>query len=282
MTPARRRAKTTKATGGTITIDSIIRIHSQFNDNDKPFSILDLCDPKTPRYVLMEENNWQLVDQCPINFYRPSNLLPLPTPEYPGDLELLKTLIKVDEQDFEKIKFWLTYAVYPYFILHWYRKAILIINGEATKQKMLIMKVLKNLIDPCNLFEDRFPFKEEQLIKDCEDNYILTYTIPNKISLQKTAAYLFPYVATGTIECVMADVYYRPKLTIVNLACYRPIIVVNNNESLKRPLFHDYEFHINVKESNDNESEEEVLRKLEDLKPKILGGLLSWAASIIR
>jgi len=263
-------------------IASIVRVHCDLTEDYNPFAILDLCRSTNPQYVLITKDNWQLVDSYSLDFHRPPNLYPLPIPEYPGDLDLLKTLIRVDDQVFETIKCWLVSAIYRYYMIRRDKKSLLVINGESSKQKKLIMKVLKNLLDPCYSFDDRFPVRPKKLIEDCESNYILTYTLTDKISLEKSAANFFTYLTSDLFTPITVYCYYRPILTTVNLACYRPVIVVNNSKNLKRPIFHDFELHIDVKESKEQEPEEEVLKRLEDLKPKILGGLLSLVASVIK
>ena len=117
---------------------------------------IDLGD-KDWRGIHVSPSGWKVKDTTPVKFYRPKAMRPLPVPEMAENLDDLRALINVkNEDDFKLVGAWLVAAFRPTGPY-----PILCLNGEAGSSKSTLSKLLRSLVDP-NVAPNRAAPREDR------------------------------------------------------------------------------------------------------------------------
>ncbi len=158
--------------GGTPSVS--IRV-GQFDGAD-PFYFVDLGDP-SGRAVRIGPEGWDLVEKPGIHFWRPDGLMPLPTPQSGGSLDLLRPYVNVSDDDFRLLIAWLTAAcrpVGPY--------PVLVLYGEQGSAKSTLTRILRLLIDPQNCPLLGEPKTTRDLMVTAVNGWLLAYDNVSSLS----------------------------------------------------------------------------------------------------
>ena len=153
-----------KALGGQQRTVGVRRIH----DGGKIY--LDLADAAW-NLIEIDASGWRCCHVPPVNFLRKNAMLPLPMPERSGNIDDLRCLVNVpDDDQWILIKGWLLSAFNGEMPL-----PMLAVNGEQGSAKSTLCKILRMLIDP-NLAPLRsFPKDERDLMVNANNNLILAF-----------------------------------------------------------------------------------------------------------
>jgi len=106
---------------------------------------LDLADADW-QAVEITPGGWRVLtsNTCPVRFWRPKGLLPLPVPVAGGDVAELRPLVNVpDDDSWALLLCWLAAALRPVGPY-----PVLILNGEAGSAKSTTARLLRALVDP--------------------------------------------------------------------------------------------------------------------------------------
>ncbi|OPX77813.1 MAG: hypothetical protein A4E45_01757 [Methanosaeta sp. PtaB.Bin039] len=94
--------------------------------------------------IEVSADGWQVIQQPPVRFIRPSELLPMPLPERGGTWDDLRALVNAQEQDtWILMMAWLVQAFWPGGPY-----AHLVLVGEQGSTKSTVSRILKRLADP--------------------------------------------------------------------------------------------------------------------------------------
>lgn len=98
---------------------------------------VDLCDPER-RVVEITADGWRVLQDAPVNFYRPPEALPLPVPIQGGSIQRLRELLGIlDESSWILALGWLSTA-----LKEWCDHPFLALSGPPGSGKSSVTKLL--------------------------------------------------------------------------------------------------------------------------------------------
>lgn len=104
---------------------------------------IDLGD-STWAAIKISPDGWQEVAEPPVMFRRASGMLPLPSPQRGGTVDLLRPFINLEStDDFKLVVGWLLGALHPRGPY-----PVLVLTGEQGTAKTTVSRLLRRLIDP--------------------------------------------------------------------------------------------------------------------------------------
>jgi hypothetical protein len=103
---------------------------------------VDLCNAQW-QVVEISPQGWRIIEDPPVRFRRSRGMLPLPTPERGGKVDLLRRFLNVDENNWILVISWLMAAFRPRGPY-----PILALFAEQGSGKSTIGRLLRDLIDP--------------------------------------------------------------------------------------------------------------------------------------
>ena len=118
-----------------------VRVASD-GEGERRISYLDLCDVEG-RAVEIRPGGWSVVERPCVHFRRVPGMMPLPSPESGGTINLLRPYVNLGELDFRLFVAWLTAAMRPVGPY-----PPLVICGEQGAAKTTLARVARLLIDP--------------------------------------------------------------------------------------------------------------------------------------
>ena len=131
---------------------------------------LDLAD-ETWTTVETDAAGWRICPDPPVRFLRKKGMLPLPMPEQGGNIDDLRPLVNVpDENQWILIKAWLLSVFNGDIPL-----PILAVHGEQGSAKSTLCRLLRMLVDPNKAALRTFPKDERDLIISANNNLILAF-----------------------------------------------------------------------------------------------------------
>lgn len=130
---------------------------------------VDLCNDKWEA-VRITRDKWEIVTDSPVAFRRTRAMLPLPRPERPGNLALLKEHIVKDDDSVALLCAWLVQSFRPkgpYPLLAWI--------GEQGTGKSTRTRQVRSLVDPSSVPVRSQPRTEQDLILGADNGWILAF-----------------------------------------------------------------------------------------------------------
>ncbi len=254
-----------KALGGQQRTVGVRRIH----DGGKIY--LDLADAAW-NVIEIDASGWRCCRVPPVNFLRKNAMLPLPMPERSGNIDDLRCLVNVpDDDQWILIKGWLLSAFNGEMPL-----PMLAVNGEQGSAKSTLCKVLRMLIDP-NLAPLRsFPKDERDLMVNANNNLILAFD--NLSGLPPAMADALCRLSTGAGFSTRA-LYSDGDESIFS---GKRSIIINGIEDLAgRADLLDRSITIQLPAIPDErrKNEKDIQAEFQRLQPKLLGALLTAVSS---
>lgn len=276
-----------KPIGGVIlkeTIDTITAIES-FNLKNYQNTYIRIAGSKnntiyidlgSPNREVVEVNRdgWKIINDSPVKFIRPRTMKALPNPSKYGSISSLDEFININEQD--KI---LLYS----FLLNCFSPTgpypILIFQGPQGSGKSFISKLIKNIVDPSFAPIRSLPKNEEDLMISAQNSRLLAFDNLSGVGL-KMADSLCKLATGGGFT---TRKFFKNTEEVV-IESHRPLILNGIDFIARRPDLASRAIIINLSPINNKErlTEEEMLNKIELLKPKILGALLDALSIALR
>ena len=164
------------------------RIYLRTGENDGKLYI----DLGTPKWDVLEidEDGWR-VTQSPIFFYRPNDYGQLPLPKEGGDICYFENLLNTSSEDDLRLMIaWLLAAMRPTGPF-----PVLILQGEAGSAKSTAARILRQIIDPCEVTLRSPPRNERDTMIAGKSNWINAWD--NISGLNEHTSDIVCRIATG-------------------------------------------------------------------------------------
>jgi hypothetical protein len=274
--------------GGSGLTDALVNLEgmAQFDGLCRP-AFVRLATDETGLYLDLANESWQVVhitaddwtviagDDAPVRFRRPRGLLPLPTPERGGDLQPLRDLLNVSDDDgFTLIVGWLLGALNPTGSY-----PILVLHGEQGSSKTTAGRLLRSLIDPNIAALRRPPTLEDDLLIAAKNGLVVGYD--NLSTVQDWLSDSLCRLTTG------GGLGKRALFTDVDevlLDARRPVLMtgiasmLTRGDALDRALLSE----LAQFKAGKRRTEAVIWAEFERARPKLLGLLLTAASTALR
>lgn len=228
---------------------------------------LDLANDEG-QAVEIDATGWRVIDTPPVHFKHPNGMLPLPTPEKGGNLEMLKEVIHTStETDFRLIVGWLLGALHPTGPY-----PVLVLTGEQGSAKSTTTRMLREIIDPNTALLRNPPKDDQTMAIAARNNWCLAFDNLSTISPWLSDSLCM--VATGSGHATRT-LYTDDEETI--FSARRPQIIngidetmVNRGDLLNRSIV----VSLAPIPPTERKLEGGIQRRFEELHPRLLGALL--------
>src|SRR5262249_46225711 len=149
-----------------------------------------LCRPDRS-VVEISAAGWRIISDPPVYFRRPAGLKALPMPTRGGNLERLRTLLNLkDDQSWRLVVGWSLAAMWPRPPF-----PVLVLTGEHGSAKSTTAKILRQVIDPTDALLRSMPRKYDDLAVAAHNSWILAFD--NMSMIQPGMSDMFCQVSTG-------------------------------------------------------------------------------------
>lgn len=230
---------------------------------------LDLADA-TWRAVEITPGGWQVVNNSPVRFRRPSGMFAIPEPKPGGTISLLRRFVNCESEASSRlIVAWLLAAVRPGLPF-----PVLLLRGEQGTAKSTLARLLRSLIDPNQAPLRRPPRNEHDLIIGANNGWICCYD--NLSHIPDYLSDAFCCLATGG-GFATRMLYSDADETIFQAT--RPLMLTGIGDVVTRGDLLDRCISIELDPIDDSKrmTEAEVDCEFEKFRPQNLGALLEGA-----
>lgn len=218
---------------------------------------------------------WRIVSDVPVKFLRPPGLLPLPRPAAGGDLRELAALLNLrDGRQFQLVVAFLLGVLRPEGPF-----PLLAISGEQGSAKSTFSRLVRSLVDPSAADLLAPPRNEEELMIMAANGHLLAFD--NVSNISNAMADALCRLATGG-TFAKRRLFTNDEQHLIR-AC-RPVILNGIPDLLHRPDLADRSIGIELPPIADQKrlAESDLRRKLDELQPGLLGGLLDAVSTALR
>lgn len=226
------------------------------------------------RAVRIDSEGWEVVDSAPVLFRRSALNAPLPEPVEGGDLVELWQWLNVSEEDRPLIAAWIVAALYPN-VPH----PVLDLSGEQGSGKTTAQKVIVSTIDPSPVPTRKPPRDPESWVTATSGSWLVGLDNLSTIS---------DWLSDSLCRAVTGDGDVRRKLykdsDLIVFSFRRCVIITGidlgaiNGDLSDRLL----PIHLDLIASDHRLEEGELWPRWNDAHPRILGAILTMAASVAR
>jgi hypothetical protein len=225
---------------------------------------LDICDAKW-RAIEIDADGWRVVDNPPIKFRRNSGMLPLPVPVQGGNIQSLRELLNVkDDNSFIMAVSFLIGALNPRGPY-----AIMGLGGDFGSAKTSFAQIIRDVIDPQSLPPRVFPADDRDLFIAAINGWILAYD--NVSDMPVWLSDNFCRLSTGggfaTRQLYSDD-------DEVLFKAMRPVILNGKGEFINRPDLMDRTLMLALIRIEKPLTQFELQERFAAAHPDILGALL--------
>lgn len=216
--------------------------------------------------IEMGPTGWQVIQQSPVRFYRPQNLLALPLPKRGGQLSELSTLLNILPEDWSLLAAWLIAALNPQGPY-----PVLFLLGEQGTGKSTLAQMLKGLIDPGAASLRAHPRDSRDLMLAAANSWVLCFD--NLSQIPGWFSDGLCRLSTGGSFATRA-LYHDNEESIVNAA--RPVILTGIEDLATRGDLLDRAILLYLPAISPGKrcSHQELWTQYEALRPQLLGALL--------
>lgn len=235
---------------------------------------LDLCN-KEWEAVEIDGNDWRIVTDPPVKFVRSKGMLPLPKPKKEGSLELLRPFLNLADED--------SWCLFVADLIGSLRDSgpypILVVQGEQGSAKSTLNRIKRSLIDPNSAPLRTTPREERDLMIAARNGWVLSFDNLSSLS-NKLSDALCRLSTGGGFGC--RQLYSDSEEELFD--AQRPVCLNGIDEIGTRGDLRDRSIilQLPVIEDNKRRDEKTFWRNFEEVKPKILGSLLTAVSSAIR
>ena len=234
---------------------------------------IDLCN-KFRQVVEIDENGWRIIDDSPVHFRRTKSMSELPTPVLGGDIEELRKLLNITDEDWKLLKGWLVAALNPLG-----PHPILSVQGEQGSAKSTTCEMIKSLVDPDTVPLRTMPKNTQNLALASYNGWCLAYdnisTIPPEISDSLCR------ITTGA-GFATRMLYTDVDETIIK--AQRPIIlngivdIATRSDLLARCIV----FNLSTISPASRKTEKELEQEFEAIKAAVFGAILTAVSEALK
>lgn len=234
--------------------------------------VLDLGDT-TGRAIVVTSAGWELVDRSPITFARSQAQLPLDVPVHGGDIAELFTLLNVAPMHRDLFVGWLL-ATLLEDIPH---PAVAFI-GEHGAGKTSTARAIVRLVDPCTAATQRPPKNMDEWTMVCSARYVIAVDNVSEVKDWWSDELCRTVTGSGSLKRALWT-----DSDVVAIA-YRRCIILNGitlGDSIRADLAErliKFELHRPTQYLTEAEAD----ARLDDMRPRVLGALLTLAAGVLR
>jgi hypothetical protein len=262
----------------------VLEAKAQFEGPKLPVSVrlaqhkgniyLDLANEKW-EVVEITTSGWQIITDPSVRFRRSKGMLPLPIPVKDGSLEELRHFLNIrDEESWYLLVAWLIAALRPVGPY-----TILIFQGEQGTAKSTMARILRALIDPITAPLRRPPREDRDLMIAANNSWIIGFD--NLSGLAPWLADTLCTLATGS-GFATRELYTNTEEVLFD--AQRPVIINGIEELTSRQDLADRSIILNLPPIVESKrcNEQELWRKFEESRPRILGCLLDVISTALR
>jgi hypothetical protein len=235
---------------------------------------LDLADPGW-RAVEIRPDGWNVVQAPPVRFRRSRGTMPLPQPDPTGSLDLLRPLVNVTTDDgWRLVVAWLAACLRPAVPF-----PLLALTGEQGSAKSTLARTLRSLIDP-NVAPLRAAPRDERDLAIAAANSWLC-ALDNLSWLPGWLSDALCRLCTGG-AITTRELYSNRDEVIFDAR--RPVLLASIADVVSAPDLLDRTILLDLEPIPDHSrrTEAELARALDDVRPRVLGGLLNAVSAGLR
>lgn len=177
---------------------------------------IDLANRKR-QIVKVTGTGWEIVDDCPIRFFRPAGMLPLPTPERGGKLDDLRPFINVDPEDLPLLLAFVVGCFHPTGPY-----ALLQLCGEQGTAKSSLQRLIHDIVDPQIGVGATLPKDSKDLLVTAQFRRLVSFD--NVDALDRKTSSLLCMLVTGAASAVR-QLYSNDQQSV--LTAKRPCILTS-------------------------------------------------------
>ena len=234
---------------------------------------LDLCDPDW-RIIEISPSGWRIVTEAPVKFRRSAGMLPLPVPESGGSLDGLRTFLNVESSTWPLVVAWLLAALRPRGPY-----PVLALFGEQGSAKSTTGRLLRDLVDPNSAPLRAEPRDGRDLMIGANNSWCLAYDnlshIPPWLSDALCRLSTGGGFATRELYSDQDEVIFDSQ---------RPVLLTSIEDVATRSDLLDrcVIVWLPAIPETGRRPEAQILKTFENLRPRILGALLSIVAGALK
>ena len=233
-------------------------------------------DLGTPEWEVIEidTDGWRIT-KSPVLFYRPNDFGQLPIPKEGGDLLYFKHLLNTSsDTDLKLMISWILSTLLPVGPY-----PVLILQGEAGSAKSTTAKILRRIIDPCEVTLRSLPRNERDMMIAAKNNRINAWD--NLSGLKNTTSDIICRMATGGGFATRA-LYENDEEILFSIQ--RPILMNGIDDIALRQDLVDRAIVITLPVISDTERKDEktLWKNFDQCHPWLLGYVLSAASTGLR
>ncbi|RTL53989.1 MAG: hypothetical protein EKK40_05500 [Bradyrhizobiaceae bacterium] len=220
--------------------------------------------------VQIDANGWQIVKDAPVKFVRPASFKALPLPEAGGDLNELKSLLKISDNSWPLVLAFLISAFRPegpYFCL--------LVDGEQGSGKSFLCSMLKAILDPSRFEKLPLPSTDSELFIAAKDSHLLVFDNASGVRFDMSDALC--RLATGA-SLARRRLYTDDDVHVITQC--KPFIINGIGDFADRPDLLERAMLISLEglKEEDRLSESQILMDFAKLLPRVLGRLFDVVA----
>ncbi len=250
-------------------------VHVRVAEHDGAY-YLDLADEEW-RAVEITPEGWRVIHDPPVKFVRAKGMRPLPVPTRGGDVNRLRALVNLKDDDHDGWRLllaWLIQALRPRGPY-----PVLILQGEQGSAKSTVERLVRALVDPSTVPLRAQPRNEHDLYIDATNAWILAFD--NISSLPPWLSDALCRMSTGG-GFGTRTLYENREQELFDAT--RPVILNGISDPATRPDLLDRAIILLLPPIPEKKrvSESELWGDLERERPAILGGLLDAMSGAMR
>lgn len=235
---------------------------------------IDLGDPQR-HVVVISAAGWEVMQEVPVRFRRPPGMLPLPRPVPGGSIEGLRALVNVPDDD--------AWVLLVGFLLGCLRPdgpyIVLVLLGEQGTAKSTLARIIVMLIDPKDAPLRRPPKEERDLVIAARNGHLIVWNNVSNLSETMSDA-----ISSLSTEGGFATRTLFENDEETRFKDRRPSILNGIDDFVTRGDLADRSSKLLLQKikKGGRKLEAEILRKVEALRPQILGVLCDAVATALR
>jgi len=235
---------------------------------------LDLCNDEWEA-VEIDGDGWRFIKDLPVKFVRSKGMLPLPKPKKGSSLELLRPFLNLPDED--------SWCLFVADLVGSLRDRgpypILITQGEQGSAKSTLSRIKRSLIDPNSAPLRTTPREERDLMIAARNGWVLSFDNLSGLS-NKLSDALCRLSTGGGFGC--RQLYSDSEEELFD--AQRPVCLNGIDEIGTRGDLRDRAIilHLPIIDENKRRDEKTFWENFEEVKPGILGSLLTTVSSAIK
>jgi hypothetical protein len=239
---------------------------------------IDLCERSKKRAIEIDARGFRIVNDPPVIFIRPAGSLPLPEPvrdnrKHRKALKYLGKLLRLRGDDYTTLLMFLISAIAPSDL-----RFILFLGGNAGAGKTTTARILRSIFDPSIHMASVKPSTKQDFYVLGQHTYV--YCIDNLSGIPVWLADALCCLATGASEHTR-QLYTNDGIHTFRYS--RTVILTSISDLLWRQDLGSRSLSIQVPAIvNGGLSEEEINRRMDKVRPHVLGALCQAASAALK